>query len=284
MTVEMEQVIKRYDQFCLNISLKAVPGQITGLVGPNGAGKSTAFKSILGLTNIDGGSISVFDKPHGSLTPKDKQDISVVLSDSGFSGYLTTNSIVAIMAAMYPDFDKKGFLARCRGFSLPLKKKIKDFSTGMRAKLKLSLALSHPSKLLILDEPTAGLDVIARDELLTLLREYMEEDEARSILISSHISSDLEGLCDDIYFIHDGQIVLHEDTDVLLGSYASLKVDEKQFEKLDKQYIISAVRESFGYLLLTDQKQFYLENYPDIVVQKGSIDDIILLKVKGEPV
>ena len=112
----------------------------------------------------------------------------------------------------------------------------------------------------------------------------MEENEERSILISSHISSDLEGLCDDIYFIHDGQIVLHEDTDVLLGSYASLKVDEKQFEKLDKQYIISAVRESFGYLLLTDQKQFYLENYPDIVVQKGSIDDIILLKVKGEPV
>lgn len=132
-----------------------------------------------------------------------------------------------------------------------------------------------------IDEPTAGLDVIARDELLELLREFMEQDEERSVLISSHISGDLESLCDDLYMIQDGKIVLHEDTDVLLSEYALLKVDEEQYEKLDKQYILRVKKETYGYSCLTNQKQFYIENFPKIAIEKGTVDEVISLMVRG---
>ena len=132
-----------------------------------------------------------------------------------------------------------------------------------------------------MDEPTAGLDVIARDELLDLLRSFMEQDEERSILISSHISSDLESLCDDLYMIHDGKIVLHEDTDVLLSDYALLKVNAEQYETLEKQYILKVKKESFGYCCLTDQKQFYLDNYPQIVIENETIDNVITMMIRG---
>lgn len=152
----------------------------------------------------------------------------------------------------------------------------------MQAKLKVLVALSHDAQFLILDEPTAGLDVLARDELLDVLRKYMEEDESRSILISSHISSDLEGLCDDLYMIHNGHVIMHEETDVLLSDYAILKLDQNQYQKLDRQYILRIKKEPFGYSCLTNQKQYYLDNYPSIVVEKGNIDDVIMLMIKGE--
>lgn len=132
-----------------------------------------------------------------------------------------------------------------------------------------------------MDEPTAGLDVLARDEMLTMLREYMEI-EGRAILISSHISSDLEDFCDDIYMIDHGQVILHEETDTLLNEYGLLKVDGKQYERLDKTYVLRSRKETFGYSCLTNEKQFYQENYPDIVVEKGSIDELIMMMVRGD--
>ena len=151
----------------------------------------------------------------------------------------------------------------------------------MKAKLKLLIAMSHQAKLLILDEPTAGLDVMAREGLLDLMREYMEDGE-RSILISSHISSDLENLCDDLYMIHEGQILLHEDTDVLLGEYGVLKLTEPEFKRLDKQYILRCKKEDYGYSCLTDQKRFYMENYPAAAMEKGSIDQVITMMIRGD--
>ena len=141
--------------------------------------------------------------------------------------------------------------------------------------------MSHQAKFLILDEPTEGLDVIARKEILDLLREYMEE-EGRAILISSHISSDLEGLCDDLYMIHQGEIVLHEETDAILSQYGLIKVDEKQYGKLERKYLLKVKKEAFGYSCLTNQRQFYLENYPEIIVEKGTIDEVIEMMIKGE--
>lgn len=208
--------------------------------------------------------------------------MGVVLSDSGFSGYLTIRDIVSVLEHLYHKFDKYFFLEQVKKYNLPLNKKIKEFSTGMKAKLKVLVAISHHAKLLILDEPTAGLDVIARDELLELLREFMEKDEDRAILISSHISSDLETLCDDLYMIHDGKIILHEDTDVLLGDYALLKLDDTQYHALDKQYLLRSKKEPFGYSCLTDQKQYYIENYPDITIEKGTIDAVITMMIRGE--
>ena len=153
----------------------------------------------------------------------------------------------------------------------------------MKRKLQVLAAISHDAKLLILDEPTAGLDVIARDELLNLLREYMEQDE-RAILISSHISSDLEGLCDDVYMIDDGKIVMHTETDILLSDYGLLKVTDDQYQKLEKEYIIRHRKEEYGYSCLTDQKQFYMENYPGLAIEKGSIDEVMTMMIRGEKV
>ena len=280
--LKIEHLQKHYDHFSLDCSLEIKEGCITGLIGQNGAGKSTTFKALLGLISMDGGNISIFEKDIHDITDQDKEDIGVVLSDSGFSGYLTIQDILPILRNLYKRFDETLFLKQVHRFQLPLDKKIKDFSTGMKAKLKVLVACTHNARLLILDEPTAGLDVIARDELLEILREYMEADETRSILISSHISSDLESLCDDIYMIHEGKIIMHEETDVLLSDYALLKLDEDQFEKLDQQYILRFKKESYGYSVLTNQKQFYIENYPSIVIEKSTIDEIITMMVRGK--
>ncbi|MEG0469304.1 MAG: ABC transporter ATP-binding protein [Longicatena sp.] len=281
--LEMKDVRKQYDRFLLDCTLRIEEGRVVGLVGQNGAGKTTTFKAMLNLIDIDAGTISLFGKAHDQLSVEDKMKIGVVLSDAGFSEYLNVKGVLSIVRNLYKNFNETEFLKKCATFQIPMDKKIKDFSTGMKAKLKLIVAMSHDAKILILDEPTAGLDVIARDELLDMLRGYME-DETHSILISSHISSDLESLCDDFYMIHNGKIVLHEDTDVLLSDYGILKVSEKQFQTLEKQYILKVKEESFGYRCLTKEKQFFMDNYPDIVVEKGTMDEMILMMVKGDSI
>ena len=280
--LKIENLSKQYSTFSLDCSMEVRPGCITGLIGQNGAGKSTTFKAVLGLIHPDGGQIDVLGKKPQDFTSQDKQKLGVVLSDSGFSGYLSVKDVIPILEGLYRSFDRKFFLEQMQKFNLPEDKKIREFSTGMKVKLKVLAAISHDAKLLILDEPTAGLDVIARDELLELLREFMERDGERSILISSHISTDLETICDDIYMIHDGRIILHEDTDVLLSDYALLKAEEGQYAKLDKRYILRTKRESFGYSCLTNQKQFYAENYPELAVERGAIDEVIKMMIRGD--
>ena len=281
MLVKLENIQKHYKQFDLNCSIEVNSGCVTGLIGQNGSGKTTTFKAILGLIQTDGGTIEVFGKNPRTLGKEEKKKLGVALSDSGFSDYLTVKDITAVMAAMYEKFDRKEFEEKCRKFQIPDNKKLKEFSTGMKAKLKVLVAMSHHAELLILDEPTSGLDVVARQEILDMLRTYME-DESRAILISSHISSDLEGLCDDFYMIDHGNVILHEETDILLSEYGILKVTEEQYESLDKQYILKKKKENFGYRCLTNEKQFYVENYPDITVEKGSIDEMILTMIGGE--
>ncbi len=279
--LRLNKVKKQYEGFELNCTLEVQEGCITGLIGKNGAGKSTTFKAILGLISMDGGSIEIFGKPISDIGIQDKEDIGVVLSDAGFSGYLTIYDLIPMLRSMYRNFQEEEFIRECERFRLPMNKKIKEFSTGMKRKLQVVAALTHEAKLLILDEPTAGLDVVARDVLLDMLRAYMEH-EGRAILISSHISSDLEGLCDDIYMINDGKIVLYEETDVLLDSYGILKMTTEQYDKLEKEHILRCRREEFGYSCLTDQRQFYQENYPEIAVEKGTIDELIMMMIRGE--
>lgn len=282
--IQISNLRKEYNDFTLNCSMSVRPGYVTGLIGKNGAGKSTTFKALLGLIHPDGGTVELFGKDIAAVTDRDKQDLGVALSDSGFSSYLTIHDITCILRAMYQRFNQNRFWEWCQKFHLPADKRLTDFSTGMKAKLKLLVALSHEAKLLILDEPTVGLDVVARDEILGLLRDYMEEDVNRAILISSHISSDLEGLCDDFYMIHEGEIILHEETHLLLDTYALLKLTPEQFKALDKQYILKCKEESYGWHCLTNQKQFYMENYPDVVIEKGNIDDLIVLMIGGTAV
>lgn len=279
--IQLQDVIKSYPQFKLHCSMELKEGYITGLIGLNGAGKSTTFKTILGLITPDSGVVTVFGREPGQLTQQDRENMGVVLADSGFSGWLTVADILAIQVAMYRHFDQNSFKEKCEQFQIPLNKQIKEFSTGMRAKLKLLVALSHDAKLLILDEPTAGLDVVARDELLDMLRDYMETPD-RGILISSHIAEDLEGLCDDIYMLEQGEVIHHEDTDVLLHEYGILKVTEEQYADMDKSYIVRQKKEAWGWQLLTDQKQYYQENARDLAIEKGGIDEVILMLTKGE--
>ena len=256
-------------------------GRITGFVGKNGAGKSTAIKLILGLVKPDMGSICVLGNEGGELPAAVKQKIGVSLTESGFSSQFTVEDVWHILAKMYPDFQKDFFDQKCNVLKLPRKKKLKEFSTGMKAKLRVLTAISHKADLLILDEPTAGLDVEARNEILDLLREYIAQDEKRTILITSHISTDLESLCDDIYLIHDGKIILHEDTDVILEQYGILKVNEEQYRTLDKTAVIKAQKETYGYACFTNDRRFYQENYPQIVVEHGGIDELILMMTGG---
>lgn len=282
--IAVNNVTKRYKDFCLDISMEVKRGCITGLVGKNGAGKSSTFKAILGLIRPDSGEVRIFGREFGELNSSDRQAIGVSLVESGFSGELTVGDIVPVLRSFYRDFEEKRFLEQCNAFEIPRNKKIKSFSTGMKAKLKVLVAVSHRARLLILDEPTSGLDVMARGELLDILRRYMEEDDGRSILISSHISSDLEGLCDDIYLIDHGKVLLHEETYVLLDDYGVLKAGEEEFKKLDKRYILRCKKEPFGYVCLTKEKQFYADHYRGIVVEKGNIDEVMMLMIGGEEV
>lgn len=279
--LRLEQVTKHYNDFSLECSMEVKKGYITGLIGANGAGKSTTFKAILNLIHLNGGEIILFGKNHTQITNKEKEQIGVVLADSGFSQYLTIKDYIPVLENIYEAFDKENFVRYCKKFRLPLDKKIKDFSTGMRRKLQIIAALTHEAKLLILDEPTAGLDVTAREDVLNMLREYMETED-RAILISSHISSDLENLCDDFYVIDKGKIILHEETDVLLSEYAILKLTKEEYDKLDKSHIIKTKREGYGMNCLTREKQFYQENYPEMVIEKGTMDELLLIMIRGE--
>lgn len=282
--LKIKDLKKSYDLFQLDVSFEIPRGCITGLIGANGAGKSTIFKGILDLISIDGGTIEIFGKDYKTLSKKEKEKLGVVLAESGFSGFLTVQDVAKILENMYSQFDKAMFFDYCKRYQLPLKKQIKEFSTGMKAKLKILTAISHKAEFLLLDEPTTGLDVLAREDLLSMLREYMEENENRTILISSHISTDLEGLCDDLCMIDNGKVVLHEEIDTLLGQYGLLKISSEQYDTLDKNYLLRKKRESWGYACLTNQKQFYLENYPSYTIEKGSIDEVITMMIKGEKI
>lgn len=283
MLAELQQVRKHYKDFSLDCSLRIPEDHVVGLIGANGAGKSTTFKAILGLIRPDSGQTRVLGKRPEEFSAKDKEAIGTVLSEGGFSEYLTVSQIEKVMESLYHSFRREKFEKKCVRFGIPRDKKIKEFSNGMKAKLKVLLALSHGARLLVLDEPTAGLDVTAREDILDLLREYMETP-GRGVLISSHISADLEQFCDDVYMIDHGKIILHEETDTILENYGLLKVSPSDYEKLDKSCLLRVKKESFGYSCLTDQRQFYVENYPSLVIEKGSVDEVITMMVRGEAV
>ncbi|MDO4474712.1 MAG: ABC transporter ATP-binding protein [Eubacteriales bacterium] len=280
--VTVKNLVKRYGEFSLDVSMEIPAGRITGLIGRNGAGKSTMIKSVLGLIRPDEGQITVLGKEPYKFEKEDKRQIGVALAEVGFSTYLAVEDIAKIMKKLYPTFEETVFLKKCADMRLPQKKLIKDFSTGMKARLRVLVAMSHNAKLLIMDEPTAGLDVEARLEIQDMIREYMLEDEERAVLLTSHISTDLESLCDDIYMIDNGKIILHEDTDTILSHYAIIKVEESKMASLDQQYILKYRKESYGYECLTNEKQYYIDNYPGLTIEKAGIDDLILVLTGGK--
>ena len=280
--IELQNVSKKYKDFELkNISFDVPEGCIVGLIGENGAGKTTTIKSILNVTKSEG-KIKIFGKDNKEDEKLIKEEIGVVLDDSFLSEYLTAKQINAIMKDIYKKWDENKYMNFLKTFGLPEDKLIKEFSSGMKMKLKIATAISHNPKLLILDEPTSGLDPIVRNEILDIFRKYIEEDEKRSILLSTHITTDLEHVSDYIVFIEKGKIIFNLPTDELLENYGIIKCSKEDFLRLDKRDYIKYRKEKYQYEVLTNDKENIRKKYNITTIDKPSIEDIMLAYIKGE--
>ena len=280
--IEVNNLSKKYDGFELkNINFAVPKGSIVGFVGENGAGKTTTIKSILNITNANG-NIKILGKDIKQHEKEIKQNIGVVLDDSFLSDYLTAKQINSIMKDIYKEWNESKYINYLKQFNLPTNKLLKDYSSGMKMKLKIATAISHNPKLLILDEPTSGLDPVVRNEILDIFRNYIEEDETRSIFISTHITTDLEHISDYIVFIEKGEIIFNIPTAELLENYGIIKCSKEEFLNIDKQDYIRFKKEKYQYEVLTDNKENIIKKYDITTIDKPSIEDIMLLYVKGE--
>lgn len=280
--IKLNKLQKNYKDFSLDVTMEIPAGTVTGLVGRNGAGKTTVIKAILGLIRTDGGEITVFGKNPRELTAHDKEALSAVLYDSWFPLTFRAKDIACVLRKMYPSFDETRFFDLCKRFEVPVDKRLEKLSSGTRAKLHVLSAICHNAKLLVLDEPTVGLDVVARNDILDMLREYLAQDSERSLLITSHISSDLEGLCDNFYVIDHGIVLLHEDTDTLLGQYGIIKGSVADIDAIDQSFIMAKQARPYGYDCLTNEKQYYLDNYPNLIVEPGTLDGAMMILLGGQ--
>ena len=280
--IEIKNLSKQYLGFNLDkISFSVPKGSIVGLIGENGAGKTTTIKAILNIINAEG-SIKIFGKDNQKDEKEIKENLGIVLDDSFLSEYLTAKGVNSIMKSFYKNFDAKKYFAYLEEFKIPLNKLIKDFSSGMKMKLKIATAISHDPKLLILDEATSGLDPIVRKEILEIFRQFINEDSNHSILLSSHITSDLEYIADYIVFIHEGKIVFNLETAELLENYGIIKCSEEDFLKLKKEDYIRYKKEKYQVEVLVANKNAILKKYKFKVIDKPRLDEIMLFYVKGE--
>lgn len=277
--IEIKGLEKRYDGFQLgSFDLTLPSGCIMGLVGENGAGKSTTIKLIMNAIGRDAGEISVLGVDNRSAEFRDvKEDIGVVLDEAYFPEVMSARNVGKVMALTYKNWDAAAFEGYLKKFSLAPDKIFKDYSRGMRMKLAIAAALSHGAKLLILDEATSGLDPMARDELLDIFNDFTR-DENCSILLSSHIVSDLEKICDYIAFLHRGRLVLCEEKDRLLEEYALVRLPEERLSELSEESIISRRASSYG----TEALVLRCGIPAAIPTEHTSLEDIILFLAKGD--
>lgn len=273
---------KKYKEFTLSdISFEVPQGTIVGLIGENGAGKSTTLNAILGLIHKDRGEISILGSPIEELQPEVKENIGVVFDGTNFSEELTPKRLNKVLKGIYVSWDEDYFFHLLKKLSLPAAKKIKSFSKGMKAKLSIAAAFAHHPILLILDEATSGLDPIMRDDILDMFLDFVQ-DEEKSILVSSHITSDLEKVADYIVFIHEGRLIFSKPKDELLESYGIVKCGAAQFDALDKQDIITYRKQDYEWQVLVADRRSAEKKYPKAMVIPATIDEIMLLYVRGE--
>ncbi len=280
--IEIKNLCKNYDEFSLkNINLDVPKGMIMGLIGENGAGKTTTIKAIINVINSYSGEIKVFGKDCKQYEKEIKEEVGVVFDDSFLSEYLNPCDINKIMKKVYKNWDEKMYFKYIEDFKLPKEKISKEYSSGMKMKLKIATALSHHPKLLILDEPTSGLDPIARNEILDIFQDFIQNEE-NSILVSSHITSDLEHIADYITFINNGEVVFSKTRDELLENYGIVKCSKDEFERIDKEDYIKYIKNRYEYDVLVANRFEVNKKYEIEVIDKPSIEDIMLIYVKGE--
>lgn len=278
--IKINNLTKVYDTFKLDsIDLDIPKGEIIGLIGENGAGKTTLIKSILGIIIPDEGNIEVFGKDIYSNDVN--KDIGAVLDNMFFPEILTPRDINSIMKDMYDTWDENQFMRYMKTFDLPMEKPLKKLSKGMRKKVEIATSLSHHPKLLILDEPTTGLDPIVRNEVLDMFLEFIQ-DEKHSILLSTHITSDLEHIADRIVFIDEGKIVLNSPRDDIEENYGVLKCDIDKFEQVDKDDVIAYKKNRYNYDILIKNMEKMKKKYKNYVIDKINLEDLMLLMIKGE--
>ena len=271
---------KTYPDFVLDgVSFSVPRGSIVGLIGENGAGKSTTISAALGLIQTESGNVSVLGKE--KLDNETREQIGVVFDGNNFPENLSPCKISHVMRDIYRSWNDGTFLELLEKFSVPANKPVKQFSKGMKMKLAIAVALSHDSRLLILDEATSSLDLVVRDDILDLLLEFVQ-DETHSILVSSHITSDLEKIADYIVFLHKGRVVFSKPKDELIEQYGILKCGAAQFDALDKADLIVCRKMDYEWQALVADRDKIQKKYPKALVVPASIDEIMLLYVKGE--
>ncbi len=280
--LKVTNLSKEYPNFTLeDISFQLPSGTIMGLIGENGAGKTTTLNAILGLIHPDGGSVALFGKALVDDPSGIKENIGVVMDGISFYDTLTPHKVGIISKAAYKQWDDTLYTQYLDKFKLPLNQEIKTLSKGMKMKLNIAVALSHKPKLLILDEATSGLDPIVREDILEVFWDFVQ-DENHSILMSSHITSDLEKIADFIVFIHQGKIQFCEPKDALIDNYGVLRCGDSTLESIDEEDIISIRRGTYQNEVLIRNRQLAAKKYKSAVVDKASIDEIMLLYIKGE--
>ncbi len=274
--IELKDVTKDYGDFVLDkVSFNIPRGCICGFVGQNGAGKTTTIRLIMDIIAANSGEMKVFGRDMRTEGKILKDDIGVVFDEMGFHDFLTGVQINKIMGKMYTNWSEEVFTGYMKRFGLPMKKKCGKFSRGMRMKLQIAVAISHGAKLLIMDEPTSGLDPIVRNEILEIFQEFvMEEDH--TILLSSHITGDIERIADMVVFIDKGRIVLSGEKDVILENHAMIKCSKKDADTIAKEDIVSVRQSAFGVDVLVHDKKACARKYEKLTMEQCSLEEIMI--------
>lgn len=280
--IQIQNLKKQYPNFQLGeIDVTIPSGIIVGLIGENGAGKTTLIKSILNIIQLKQGHIELLGKDIQKQEDCIKEDIGVVLDNMFFPELLTPKDIDSVMKGFYQKWDSSLFFDYMTSFELPIRKTIKTMSKGMRKKLEIAVALSHHPKLLILDEPTSGLDPVVRNEILDIFLNFIQ-DEEHTILLSTHITSDLEHIADRIVFLDQGKIVLDRDRDTIMDQYGILKCSKEELMQIDANDIIRIRNNRYDCEVLVVNRRELQQKYNDFVIDKITLEDLMLLLIKGE--
>ncbi len=280
--IEIKGITKKYDGFTLdNVSFNVPKGSIMGFIGQNGAGKTTTIRSLLNIIGINSGEIRLLGLDHIKNESQIKERIAVVFDDLPFHDSFTGEVLSKMFSGLYGSWDKEEFFRLCERFRLPVKKKLSKFSKGMKMKMQIATALSHNAELLIMDEATTGLDPIVRNEILDIFREYLM-DGNRSILMSSHITSDLEKIADSVTFIDRGKILITGYKDDILDTHGVIKCTKDEYAEIDPADCISARLNDFGAEIMTADRRAAAKKYSGATIEKTTLEEIMLYYVNRE--
>lgn len=274
--IELKHVTKNYGDFVLEDVTFSIPeGSVCGFIGQNGAGKTTTINLILDIIRRDSGEIRMFGESIDTDSAHLREDVGVVFDEMGFHEFMTGRDINIMMKNIYKNWDEQAFFDYMKKFSLPTKKKCGAFSRGMRMKLQIAVALSHHAKLLIMDEPTSGLDPIVRNEMIEIFREFVVEED-HTILLSSHITGDLEKLADEVVFINGGKIVLSGNKDEILEMHGVLKCKKDEVSRISPSLIVHKELGTYGAEILVNDRHAAEKLYPDMVMEPAALEQIMI--------